>query len=534
MAKDNQTGPANGKNASAGSIKSNVRLEVFIPGILVFAVAAIIGITNNQLLTEASNKFFFWALDSFGWLYQYVMMACVIIAVIISCSKIGKIRLGGKDAKPKYSFGVWFAMTLTGGVATGIVTWGVNEPLIYYGNVWGELDKLGIQPFTQEAAQFAMGRSFYNWTMMPYAVYAVCGVLVAYLYFNRNEKLNVTSTLKPLFGNRITKGPLAAAIDTLSMLALGIGICSALAMCMTLVTTGLRGYGVQETLPLFLVIGVVLIFLFTFSSYVGIDKGIKVIGNLNAWFYYGLLALLLVTGPVLFIMRNSTAGLATWLQNFWIWGLDPIDIGGEALTRSWTLFDWSCWIAYAPVTGIFLAMLSRGRTIREFMIVNFVLPSVFGFVWFAIWGNSALHMQMTGKADLVAALNEGGAVMALWEFLQNLPFGIGVVVVPLNIIIVIMSFITAADATLTNVGSMCMKDVPIGSEPPAKIKVLWGILIGTVAIIMAAFGGGAQGVDGVKALATAGGFAVLFIFLLQLVSACKVFFSSKFEEEEKI
>lgn len=510
---------------------SGVRKDVFIPGIILFAIAALVGIFNNTALTTASNQFFNWSLDTFGWLYQYVVMGCTILVAIIAFSKLGSIRLGGKDAKPKYPFWTWFAMTLTGGVATGIVTWGVNEPLIYYGNVWGELDTLGIEPFSTEAAQFAIGRSFYNWTIMPYAIYALCGVLVAYLYFNRKQKLNVTATLKPLFGERITRGPLAAVIDCLSMLALGVGICGGLAMCITLVMTGLRTYGVQDSLPLFIIIGVALIAMFTFSTYIGMDKGLKTLGNLNAWFYYGLLILLLVTGPILFTLRNSTAGLAVWLDNFWLWGFDPIDIGGAALTRSWTLFDWACWIAYAPVTGIFLAMMSRGRTIREFLVVNWILPSVFGFVWFGIWGNSALNMQMTGTADLVAALNAGGAVMALWEFLKHLPFGLGVIVIPLNIIIIVISFVTAADATMTNVGSMCMKDVPIGTEPPGRIKALWGVVIGTVAIIMAAFGGGAQGVDGVKALATAGGFLVLFVFLLQIISAFKVFFMDKVTDD---
>lgn len=522
MSKETQT-PKTQKKFSL----SDVRMDVFIPGIIVFAIAAIVGLVNNEALTTGSMAFFNWSLETFGWLYQYVTMGCTLVVAVIAFSKLGSIKLGGVDAEPKYPFGTWFAMTLTGGVATGIVTWGVNEPIIYYGNVWGELDTLGIQPFTTEAAQFAMGRSYYNWTIMPYAMYALCGVLVAYLYFNKKQKLTVTATLKPLFGEKITKGPLAALIDCLSMLALGVGICSGLAMCITLVMTGLRTYGVEDNLVLFVIIGVILIILFSVSSYIGMDKGLKTLGSLNAWFYYGLLILLFVTGPVLFILRNSTAGLAVWLDNFWLWGFDPIDIGGAALTRSWTLFDWACWIAYAPVTGIFLAMMSRGRTIREFLIVNWLLPSAFGFVWFSVWGNSALHMQMTGTADLVAALNEGGAVMALWEYLKHLPFGLGTIVIPLNILIIVISFVTAADATLTNVGSMCMKNVPIGTEPPGQIKVLWGVVIGTVAIIMAAFGGGAQGVDGVKALATAGGFFVLFIFGFQIISALKVFFVNK-------
>lgn len=165
------------------------------------------------------------------------------------------------------------------------------------------------------------------------------------------------------------------------------------------------------------------------------------------------------------------------------------------------------------------------------MIVNWLLPSVFGLVWFSIWGASGINMQMTGEADLVGALNSGGAIMAVWEFLKHLPFGLGVIVVPVNIIVILASFITCADATLTNIGSMCVRDVPIGTEPPAKIKVLWGISAGAIAIVMAAYGGGAQGVDGVKALAAVAGFVVLFVFVLQIISFIKVFFVDGVKED---
>lgn len=513
-----------------------IRWDVFIPAIIVIGAAAIFGIINNEALRNYSKDFFNWSLDSFGWLYQLALMAVLIIAIIVTVSKFGNVRIGGKNAKPKHSFAAWFAMALTGGVATGIVTWGVNEPLIYFGNIWGELDNTGIQAGTQEAISFAMGRSFYNWTFFPYAIYAICGLLVAYLYFNKKEKLTVTATLKPLFGERVAKGWIASVIDTLSMLGLAIGITSGLTMCIILVTTGLGNqYGVnQDNTMLYIIVGILLVFLFTFSSYVGIDKGIKVIGGLNAWFYYGLIALLIIIGPKLFLANTFVSGLGEWFQNFFRWGLDPGTYGGTALTRSWTMFDWSVWVAYAPVTAIFLAMLSYGRTIREYMIVNWILPSVFGLVWFAVWGGNALHMQQSGTLDLVAAINNGGAVMALWEFLKNLPFGLGFIIVPINIIVIIISFVTAADATLTNIGSMCVKDVPIGTEPPATIKVIWGVFIGIVAVIMAAVGRGESGVDGVKFLAAAGGFVVIFIFALQLVSFVKVFFSGKYLTKKEI
>ncbi len=518
--------------SSNEDMKRAIRWEVFIPAYLVVAVAAIVGIVNKDMLTKASNMFFFWSLDSFGWLYQISIMASFVLVAFVTCfSKIGSMRIGGKDAKPKYAFWTWFAMALTGGIATGIVTWGVNEPVIYFGNVWGELNTLGIEPGTTNAAIFAMARTYYNWTFIPYAIYAMCGLLVAYIYYHKRGSLTVTATLKPLFGDKITTPVASAVIDTLSMLALTIGLATGLTMCITLTVTGLKSaYGIAESLPLFIGIGVAIIFAFTFSTYVGLDKGLKIIGSLNAWFYYGLIVLLFVTGPTLYILRIGTAGLATWMHNFWLWGLDPIDIGGAALTRSWTLFDWAFWVGYAPVTGIFLAMLSYGRTVREYMIVNWVLPSIFGIIWFAIWGASAMHMQATGAADLVGAINSGGAVMALWEFLKHLPFGIGYIVLPVNILVILASFITCADATLTNIGSMCVRDVPIGTEPPAKMKMIWGISVGIVAIIMAAFGGGAQGVDGVKALAAAAGFVVLFIFAVQVVAFVKVFFVDKVQE----
>lgn len=507
------------------SLFQRIRWDVFIPSFIVIAGAAIMGLLNNDKLASWSNLFFSWSLDSFGWLYQLVVTGTCLLVIYMMVSKIGSVRFGGEKAKPKYPFWVWFAMTLTGGVATGIVTWGVNEPLIYLGNVYGELDGYGIAPFSNEAAIFALARSFHNWTILPYSIYALAGVLIAYVYFNKREPLTVTSTLKPLFGDKVMKGLGAGVVDTLSLLAVALGLTSGVTMCIILLTSGLNfAYGVPLSLGLFIGIGIFVIVCFTMSTYIGIDRGIKVLGNLNAYFYYGLLILLVVTGPIYFLLNYSTTALGVWLQNFWSWSLDTGVTGGKPLVQSWTLFDWAIWIAYAPVTGIFLGMIAYGRTIREFLIVNFILPAVFGVLWFAIWGGTAMNMQLTGAVDLVGTLKASNAVNALWQFLQNMPFHLGWIIVPVNLFVILISFVTAADAASNNVASMCMKDVPIGEEAPGKLKVLWGATIGVVAILMAAFSGSEQGVEGVKALATVGGFFVLFVFLLQVVSAIKMFF----------
>lgn len=157
--------------------------------------AAILGVVNNEWLTEVTKGIFSWSLGSFGWLYQIVAMVTLVLVAILAFSKVGNIRFGGKDAKAKYSFGSWFAMTLTGGIATGLITYGVNEVMIYFGNIYGELDGYGIEALSDEAAYFAMGRSFYNWTFIPYAMYALSGVIIAYMYFNRKTELSVAASL---------------------------------------------------------------------------------------------------------------------------------------------------------------------------------------------------------------------------------------------------------------------------------------------------------------------------------------------------
>lgn len=514
-----------------GSIKKQIRWSVFIPSFAFMLIAAIYGIYDSKGLASIANKFFDWSLDSFGWLYQIVFMVSLFVVIALLFSSKGNIRIGGKDAKPKFSFGVWFAMALTGGVASGIVTWGVNEPLIYFGNVYGELNTLGIEPFTAEAARFAMGRSFYNWSIFPYAIYSLTGIITAYVYFNKKQKLAVTSTLEPLFGSKITSGKVSNGIDTLALLGNVLGLCSGLGACIVIITTALSYvYNVPNSIKLFIVVGGVIVFLYTFSTYIGMEKGLKKVSSLNAYFYYGLLIFLFVIGPTLFILKNATAGMAEWLDNFWQWGLDPNTIGGKELTQSWTLYDWSTWIAYAPVTGIFLGQISYGRTIREFLVVNLLMPALFGIIWFSVWGNSALFMQMSGGVDLVNTISNQNAVTALWQFLQNMPFNLGMILIPINIVIVIISFVTAADATSNNVASMCIKDLPIGDEAPGKLKAAWGIIIGVVAIIIAAFGGTEQGVEGIKALSAAGGFFVLFIYAIQVISAIKMFFIDKIKE----
>ncbi|MDF2545348.1 MAG: opuD [Anaerosolibacter sp.] len=505
-----------------------IRRGVFWPSFLVVGGAALLGIFNNKMLTDVAMNSFLGSLRGLGWLYQIISIVALILVTIITFSKLGNIRFGGEDAKPKYPFITWFAMALTGGIATGVVTYGVNEPIIYFGNIYGEMAQTGVEPGTPMAIIYALARCFYNWTFIPYAMYSLCGLIVAYMYFNKKKPLSVTATLIPLFGEKVTEGIWANIIDTLALLAIALGLASSLGAGLALVGSGIEAaYGIPQGIMVWLVLAIITTATFTLSSIMGIDKGIKWLSDLNSKVFYILLIFLFFVGPTLYILRMSTAGMAYWLQNFWVWGLDPIDIGGEALVMWWTLYDWAIWIAYAPLMGLFLAIISYGRTIRQFMVINWILPSVFSIIWFSVWGATALQWQQAGTLDLVTTITTSGAVAGLWAFLGNLPMG--AVIIPIVMLTLILSFSTAADSMTRTIASLCTLNIKHDEEPPKWQKLLWGLSIGIIAFVMVAYAGGAQGVDGVKYLAAAGGSLVLFVFVLQVISAIKMFFFDKIE-----
>lgn len=503
-----------------------IRWSVFIPCFLVIGGAAILGVVNNEWLTKVTKGIFSWSLTNFGWLYQIVAMVTLVLAILLTFTKIGSIRLGGKDAQAKYSFGSWFAMTLTGGIATGLITYGVNEVLIYFGNIYGELDGYGIEALSDEAAYFSMGRCFYNWTFIPYAMYALSGVIIAYMYFNRKAELSVSASLMPLFGEKVTKGFWKAIIDVLSVLAIALGLASSLGAGLALIGTGLASaYGVAQGPVVWFVLTAIITVTFTVASVTGIDKGIKWLAGLTSKIFYVLLILLFIIGPTVYILNMANVGLGYWLDRFWMWGFDPCTVGGEALVTWWTMYDWAIWIAYAPLMGIFFAIIAYGRTIRQFLIINWILPASFGFVWFSVWGGTALKWQTSGKADIIATIQSEGAVAGIWEFLKHVP--LGMIIIPVIIVALIAAFSTTADTMSTTIAALCTEGAHHDEEPAIWQKIVWGVSIGLIACIMVAFSGGSQGVDGVKYLAACGGFVVLIIFILQVASAIKLFFFDK-------
>jgi glycine betaine transporter len=518
------------------SSRKRLNAGVFIPAFTIILLAVIVGLVDNAALVSVAKKIFYFSLSDFAWLYQLLAFSALAVTTYIFCSKAGDIRLGGAHAKPAFSMASTFAMALTGGIATGVVTYSVNEPIIYLGNVYGEIGNQSFAAGSAEAAVFALARSFHNWSFIPYAMYSVVGLMIGYMHYNRKQAFSISSALAPVIGRHGERPWVKSLINVVAVLAIALGLASSLGAGLALIGSGIESqYGIRSTPMTWLVLTLIISVVFIASALSGLKRGIQFLSSVNAYIFYAFVIVLLIIGPISYIFSLSTTALGYWLNNFFLWSFDTKESGGEALVTWWTMYDWSIWIAYAPLMGLFLARISYGRTLREFLIINWVLPSLFGIVWFAIWGGSAIKWQMDGTLDLVRIVTENGAVSGLWGFLQNLP--LAVILVPLAIFTLIISFATAADSMTSTIASICTHDIRADEESPKRQKVIWGVSIAAIAYIMVAFGGGAQGVEGIKYLAAAGGFTVLFVFILIVASAARVFVFNKGEpagEQEQL
>ena len=510
-------------------MKFTIRKRVFIPAFSIVVIAAIIGLINNELLISFFMKAFENVYKYLGWLFQLVILLSVLVVIILSISPKGKILIGGKDAKPKYSTVTWFAMSLTGGLTSGLVALGVAQPVIFSQNIWGELTGYGIATGSDEAVMFGMARSLHEWTLAPYALYGISGIAIAYMCFNKHKKVSISSSLIPLFGDKICDSEWSSVIDGVSILSLALATVGTLGSFLSLSTLCLRMvYKVPTSVILMFILMLVVTCIYLSSSLSGVDKGIKIFARINTFFYIFLMIFVFIYSSPKVVITTSSDSIIYWMQKALLWAVDYGKIGGEALVKWWTVYNWAFWIAYAPVTGVFLAQLSYGRTVREFLLVNWLAPSVFVGIWFNIFGSIGMEWQRTGIVDIAASINEGGTYAGIWAFLDNLP--LKEIIIPVALFTMLISFTTGADNSITVISALCVDGKKIGDEAPAILKCAWGIAIGLLSFLLMAFAAGSKGNDGVRYMVVAVGGILLFLFILQLISVIKMFFIDKAEE----
>ena len=435
----------------------------------------------------------------FGWFYILAVALFLIFVLFLMFSRYGDVRLGPDDSEPEYSYLSWFAMLFSAGMGIGLLFFGVAEPIQHYAK-----PPVG-EGGTIEAARQAMILTFFHWGVHAWAIYIVVGLALAYFAFRRGLPLTLRSGLFPLIGNRIY-GPIGHAIDIFAVLGTMFGVATSLGFGVLQVNAGfshLFGLPVNTTVQVILI--AVITGMATLSAGTGLDKGVKRLSELNIILAIALLIFVLCAGSTVFLLQAYVQNIGAYLgavvqRTFRMYAYEP-----NAWLGEWTLFYWGWWISWSPFVGMFIARISRGRTIREFITGVLLVPVLFTFLWMTVFGNTAISLDLSGAAPIVQSVANNMPV-ALFEVLEQLP--LSVIASGIATLLVITFFVTSADSGALVIDMITSGAVP---NPPVWQRIFWAICAGVVAAVLL-LAGGLKALQ-TAALASALPFAVVMLFI---------------------
>ena len=516
----------------------SIRKGVFIPLAAIYVVVIILGLVSPDAFASAENAVVGFAAGWFGWLYQIITIVLIIICVwVLVSKKVGGIRIGGENAKPIMSKWNWFAISLCGGIATGIVFWGIAEPITHFmDGIPGLVEGGG----TRMSALYALSTCYMHWGLPLYAYYAAAGLLIGVCVYNLGQPYNVSSSLYPILGEK-TKGGFGSFIDLLCVFGIAGGVSASLGVASMQLGSGIGLLAkFTPTSTHWLIIMAAIVATFIISSYTGINHGVRWLSDKNAKIYIGLLVYVFFFAQTKEVLAMSTESMGFFAQN-WIIQDTYLGVMADGTETAmwptwWTINYWSFMIAYTPLIGMFLAKIAQGRTLREFSLYNFILPGVFGMIWFAIFGSASIYMQANG-AGIYEEMNEKGLEATVFAFFSNLP--LSTVLSIIFMITVFLSVVTLCDSMTTTISSITLNGDTATKEPPSSIKVVWGVIMASLAFIniaVAGITGNSSGINATKLLAITCAFPLLFVVVAMAGSAFKLLFNyqknyGKMEEE---
>ncbi|CAH1042265.1 BCCT family transporter [Halomonas sp. TD01] len=476
---------------------SALAILLFILYALIYPDAA------NTQLGLAKN----WSIEHFDWLFMIAGNTFVVFCLVLICLPLGRIRLGGSDAKPEYSRTSWFAMLFAAGMGIGLMFWSVAEPVAYYTNWYGT--PLNAPAGTSDGASAAMGATMFHWGLHPWAIYAVVALSLAFFAYNKGLPLTLRSAFYPLLGEH-TRGWAGHIIDILAVLATIFGLATSLGFGATQAAGGLAYlFGIPNTIGTQLAIILVVTVIALISVWRGIDGGVKLFSNINMIIAAILLLFVVIAGPTLMILT----GIGTTTLDY-VSHLLPLSnwIGRDDDTwyHGWTIFYWAWWISWSPFVGMFIARVSRGRTVREFLIAVLLVPTLVTLVWMSAFGGTALFQATNGVGELANGI--GDVSLAMFHMLEQLP--LTSITSTLAIILVLVFFITSSDS-----GSLVIDNITAGgkTDAPKGQRVFWAALEGVIAGVLL-YGGGSTALSALQAGAVATGLPFTLVLLIMCVS----------------
>ena len=475
-----------------------VSLALVLPFVLWGAVAA-------EPLAEAAASARTFLVDSFGWFYLLTATVVLVGVVALAFSRFGRVRLGRDDERPEYSTGAWFSMLFSAGMGIGLVFWGVAEPVGHFAA------PPTAEPGSAEAAREAMRYTFFHWGFHPWAIYAVLALALALARFRRGAPGTVSGALRPLLGSR-SDGPLGKAIDVTAVVATVFGVATSLGLGAAQVNGGLAALveGVPVGAGVQLAVIAVVTALFLASALSGLSRGIKWLSTANVVLAGGLLAFVLfASGGANALVGVFTTTLGGYLTELPRMSLQtgPFDEDQSTWINGWTIFYWAWWMSWSPFVATFIARISRGRTIREFVIGVLAVPTLVSGLWFSVFGGAGILAERSG-----AGLAGLGTESQLFGLLGTLPFGTVAAVAAVALIVTF--FITSADSATYVLGSLTTRG---GQDPARPVTVVWGLVISASAAVLL-LGGGLAGLQ-TAAIVAAFPFAVVLLLALAAIVA---------------
>lgn len=450
-----------------------------------FALGFVIwGLVSTPGLASASSIAQSWVISHGGWFFVLAASFFVVFVLWLAAGKFGKIPLGDDDEEPEFRTISWIAMMFSAGMGIGLMFFAVAEPLSHY----ADPPPGTAEAESAEALQVAMATTMFHWALHPWAIYAVVGLAIAYGTFRRKRRQLVSAAFIPLFGKRAAEGPAGRVIDILAIFATLFGSAASLGLGALQIGAGLRFNGWVDSVGkvVLVLIIVVLTICFIISAVSGIARGIQWLANTNMVLAVILAVFIFVVGPTLFILNLLPTSLGDYLSQFVDMAARTDASGDEAMQEwlsAWTIFYWAWWISWTPFVGMFIARISRGRTIRQFVTGVLLVPSLVSLVWFAIFGGAAIDRQRV-DGDMVPGSGVVNSDEALFDLLHHYPMAS--VMAVLVMLLVAIFFVSGADAASLVMGTLSERgDI----EPSRPTVIFWGALTGAVAAIMLVIGG---------------------------------------------
>lgn len=479
------------------------------PQVTFFSVAILMTFIVLTMMYQTESKEFFSSFLSAitsgaGWFFILVANLYVIAALYFAFGRFGNIRIGGKNAMPEFSTPAWFAMLLSAGMGIGLMFWSVGEPMFHYASPSPMFSSVLAQ--TPESAQAALTVTFFHWGLHPWAIYALVGLGLAFFAYNRGLPLTIRSIFYPILGNKIY-GFWGNLIDTLSVLATMIGIATSLGLGVQQINAGLHFlFDVTISTEIQVILIAIITAIATMSVFTGLDRGVKYLSTANMYLAAIFMAFIIVIGPTSYILGAFTQSLGFYItelpeMSFW-----TETFKGTDWQQSWTIFYWAWWISWSPFVGMFIARISKGRTVKEFIFGVILIPTLLSFLWMSVFGSAALYAEMHDGVKLVAAVKEDVST-GMFVFLKSYPFA--EVSSFIAIILVAVFFVTSSDS-----GSLVIDHLTSGGKltSPTAQRIFWAILEGIIAAVLL-LGGGLSTLQSV-AISTALPFAIVILFII--------------------